>query len=194
MERRWIKKCFCAKSQLYRRELQEFLDGSQCEIKRAGPRSRPKATWPPPSSRTHNRSTVIGPCKLLEQIGEGGMGTVWMAEQREPVRRLVALKLIKPGMDLARPCWPGLRPNGSAGADGSSEYRQGARCGGTTDDGRPYFVMELVRGIPLDAILRRAAAVGVGSGSNCSCRSARPCSMPIKRGSSTATSSPRTFW
>lgn len=43
--------------------------------------------------------TVIGPYKLLEQIGEGGMGTVWMAQQTEPVRRLVALKLIKAGMD-----------------------------------------------------------------------------------------------
>src|SRR5262245_37197131 len=43
--------------------------------------------------------TVIGPYKLLEQIGEGGMGTVWMAQQTEPVKRLVALKLIKAGMD-----------------------------------------------------------------------------------------------
>src|SRR5262249_4328264 len=43
--------------------------------------------------------TVIGPYKLLEQIGEGGMGTVWMAQQTEPVKRVVALKLIKPGMD-----------------------------------------------------------------------------------------------
>src|SRR5262245_36687365 len=43
--------------------------------------------------------TVIGPYKLLEQIGEGGMGTVWMAQQTEPVKRVVAVKLIKPGMD-----------------------------------------------------------------------------------------------
>src|SRR5262245_25339985 len=43
--------------------------------------------------------TVIGPYKLLELIGEGGMGTVWMAQQTEPVQRVVALKLIKPGMD-----------------------------------------------------------------------------------------------
>ena len=43
--------------------------------------------------------TVIGPYKLLEQIGEGGMGTVWMAQQTAPVKRLVAVKLIKPGMD-----------------------------------------------------------------------------------------------
>ena len=43
--------------------------------------------------------TVIGPYKLLQEIGEGGMGTVWMAQQTEPVKRLVAVKLIKPGMD-----------------------------------------------------------------------------------------------
>src|SRR5689334_4335751 len=43
--------------------------------------------------------TVIGPYKLLERIGEGGMGTVWMAQQTEPVRRLVALKLVKAGLD-----------------------------------------------------------------------------------------------
>src|SRR5207302_5300136 len=46
--------------------------------------------------------TIIGPYKLLQQIGEGGMGTVYMAEQTEPVRRMVALKIIKPGMDSAQ--------------------------------------------------------------------------------------------
>src|SRR5262245_21824729 len=45
--------------------------------------------------------TILGPYKLLEQIGEGGMGSVWMAQQTEPVKRLVALKLIKAGMDSA---------------------------------------------------------------------------------------------
>ena len=48
---------------------------------------------------TERPGTLIGPYKLLQQIGEGGMGTVWMAEQQEPVRRLVALKVIKAGMD-----------------------------------------------------------------------------------------------
>src|SRR5262249_39914936 len=49
--------------------------------------------------RAERPGTVIGRYKLLEQIGEGGMGTVWMAQQTEPVRRVVALKLIKAGMD-----------------------------------------------------------------------------------------------
>lgn len=58
---------------------------------------------PPPAtideSLSAHSGTLIGPYKLIEQIGEGGMGTVWMAQQQEPVKRLVALKLIKAGMD-----------------------------------------------------------------------------------------------
>ena len=71
--------------------------------------------------------TLIGPYKLLQQIGEGGMGVVFMAEQTQPVRRKVALKVIKPGMDTA----PGHRPvRGRApgpGDDGPSQHRQGPR-------------------------------------------------------------------
>ena len=55
---------------------------------------------------------VIGAYKLLEEIGEGGMGTVWVAEQTQPVRRKVALKLIKAGHGLRRPSWPASRPSG----------------------------------------------------------------------------------
>src|SRR5262249_14437417 len=53
----------------------------------------------PPQALTERRGTVVGPYKLLQQIGEGGMGTVWMAEQAQPVQRKVALKVIKPGLD-----------------------------------------------------------------------------------------------
>ena len=53
-----------------------------------------------------------GRYKLLEVIGEGGMGTVWLAQQTEPVKRLVAVKLIKAGDGLAGRCWPGSRPSG----------------------------------------------------------------------------------
>src|SRR5262249_45370783 len=52
-----------------------------------------------PQAGTEAPGTAIGPYKLLEQVGEGGMGTVWMAQQTQPVKRLVALKLIKAGMD-----------------------------------------------------------------------------------------------
>src|SRR5580765_2417484 len=51
------------------------------------------------AAHTEHPGIVIGPYKLIEQVGEGGMGTVWMAQQTEPVKRLVAVKLIKPGMD-----------------------------------------------------------------------------------------------
>src|SRR5205814_1441924 len=56
----------------------------------------------PPGPSAAGAGSTVGPYKLLQRIGEGGMGTVWMAEQEQPVRRRVALKLIKPGMDSAR--------------------------------------------------------------------------------------------
>jgi serine/threonine protein kinase/tetratricopeptide (TPR) repeat protein len=92
--------------------------------------------------------TVIGPYKLLEQIGEGGMGTVWMAQQTEPVRRLVAVKLIKAGMDSRQVI---ARFEAERQALALMDHPHIARIhdGGTTSDGRPFFVMELVKGIPL---------------------------------------------
>ena len=98
---------------------------------------------------------VAGRYKLLEPIGEGGMGTVWMAEQREPVKRLVALKLIKPGMDSKAVL---ARFEAERQALALMDHPSIARIldGGTTRDepggvgpGRPYFVMELVKGRPL---------------------------------------------
>ncbi len=92
--------------------------------------------------------TVIGPYRLLQPIGEGGMGTVYMAEQRQPVRRTVALKLIKAGMDsrqvLAR---FGVERQALALMDHPNIAK--VFDAGTTDTGRPYFVMELVKGIPI---------------------------------------------
>ncbi len=91
---------------------------------------------------------VIGPYKLLEQIGEGGMGTVWMAQQSEPVKRLVALKLIKAGMASKQVI---ARFEGERQALALMEHPNIARVldGGTTDTGRPYFVMDLVKGVPI---------------------------------------------
>ncbi len=98
---------------------------------------------------------VAGRYKLLEAIGEGGMGTVWMAEQREPVKRLVALKLIKPGMDSKAVL---ARFEAERQALALMDHPNIAKIldGGTTRDepggvgpGRPYFVMELVKGRPL---------------------------------------------
>ena len=91
---------------------------------------------------------VIGPYKLLEQIGEGGFGVVFMADQQAPVRRRVALKIIKPGMDTRQVL---ARFKAELQALSLMDHPNIARVldAGSTDSGRPYFVMELVRGVPI---------------------------------------------
>jgi serine/threonine protein kinase/Flp pilus assembly protein TadD len=122
--------------------------------------------------------TIIGPYKLLQQIGEGGMGVVFMAEQTEPIQRTVALKIIKPGMDtrqviarfeaerqaVAMMDHPNIAKVLDAGTTGggSRDESRGTRADSgsslaldprlsTLDHsaGRPYFVMELVKGVPI---------------------------------------------
>ncbi len=92
--------------------------------------------------------TVIGPYRLLEQIGEGGMGLVFMAEQLQPVRRRVALKILKPGMDTRQVI---ARFEAERQALALMDHPHIAKIfdGGATATGRPYFVMELVRGVPI---------------------------------------------
>ncbi|MBX9623709.1 MAG: serine/threonine protein kinase, partial [Gemmataceae bacterium] len=151
-----------------------------------------------PSPAAPPAGGTVGPYKLLEVIGEGGMGTVWMADQLHPIRRRVALKVIKPGMDsravllrfeaerqalalmdhphIARvldagtigPLPPAGRdptpypppPRGEGGPDGLPRplgsglppplpVGEGAGGWGLSSPGRPYFVMELVRGVPI---------------------------------------------
>jgi serine/threonine protein kinase/tetratricopeptide (TPR) repeat protein len=90
----------------------------------------------------------IGPYKLLQQIGEGGMGTVWMAEQTDPVRRKVAVKIVKLGMDSKQVV---ARFEQERQALAMMDHPNIAKVfdGGTTAGGRPYFVMELVKGVPI---------------------------------------------
>ena len=92
--------------------------------------------------------TVIGPYKLMEQIGEGGMGLVFVAEQQRPVRRRVALKIIKPGMDSRQVI---ARFEAERQALAILDHQNIAKVldAGTTESGRPYFVMELVHGVPI---------------------------------------------
>src|SRR5260221_546862 len=91
---------------------------------------------------------IIGPYKLIEQIGEGGMGTVWMAQQTAPVKRLVAVKLIKAGMDSRQVI---ARFEAERQALALMDHANIARVldAGTSSAGRPYFVMDLVRGVPI---------------------------------------------
>jgi serine/threonine-protein kinase len=92
--------------------------------------------------------TLIGPYKLLEQLGEGGFGVVFLAEQQLPLRRKVALKVLKPGMDTRQVV---ARFEAERQALALMDHPNIARVfdGGETASGRPYFVMELVRGIPI---------------------------------------------
>jgi len=91
---------------------------------------------------------MIGRYKLLQEIGAGGFGMVFMAEQQEPVQRKVALKIIKAGMDTREII---ARFEAERQALALMDHPNIARVldGGTTSSGRPYFVMELVRGIPI---------------------------------------------
>ena len=90
----------------------------------------------------------IGHYKLLEQIGEGGMGTIWLADQREPVRRRVALKIIKLGMDTKEVI---ARFEAERQALAMMDHPHIAKVldAGATATGRPYFVMEYIKGVPI---------------------------------------------
>src|SRR5215469_1250942 len=92
--------------------------------------------------------THIGPYKLLEQIGEGGFGIVFMAEQQEPLRRKVAVKVLKPGMDKRQVV---ARFEAERQALALMDHPHIAKVldGGETAGGRPYFVMDLVKGVPI---------------------------------------------
>jgi hypothetical protein len=97
---------------------------------------------------TEKPGSVIGRYKLLQQIGEGGFGVVYMAEQEQPVKRRVALKVIKAGMDTRAVI---ARFEAERQALAMMDHPNIARVldAGATDTGRPYFVMELVKGIPI---------------------------------------------
>src|SRR5262245_45636419 len=140
---------------------------------------RPEAAPPIPGSsptsalgatidraRAEVPGTTIGPYKLLEPIGEGGMGTVWMAQQTEPVKRLVAIKLIKAGMDskaviarfeaerqaLALMDHPNIAKVLDAGTTGEPDAQargEANSLAGASGSRRPYFVMDLVKGTPI---------------------------------------------
>ena len=97
---------------------------------------------------TEQPGTLIGRYKLLQQIGEGGFGVVYMAEQTKPVRRKVALKIIKPGMDTKEVI---ARFEAERQALALMDHPNIAKVfdAGATESGRPYFVMELVKGVPI---------------------------------------------
>jgi serine/threonine protein kinase/tetratricopeptide (TPR) repeat protein len=145
----------CGSDLELRRRVERLLDaqpkvGSFLDAPAAGP----TLTFGPPPG-LEGPGTVIGPYKLLEQVGEGGMGVVYMAEQTRPVRRKVALKIIKPGMDTKQVI---ARFEAERQALALMDHPNIARVldAGATESGRPYFVMELVRGVPITDYCDRA--------------------------------------
>ncbi len=122
-----------------------FLKSAESDPDATQPRSGPAPDAHLPAEQTGH---TIDRYKLLEQIGEGGFGTVWLAEQREPVKRRVALKIIKLGMDTRQVI---ARFEAERQALALMDHPNIAKVfdGGATDTGRPYFVMEYIRGIPI---------------------------------------------
>ncbi len=118
----------------------------------------PEAVAAPHESLLEGPGSVIGPYKLLQQIGEGGFGTVFMAEQEQPIRRRVALKILKPGMDTRQVV---ARFEAERQALALMDHPNIARVldAGATSAGRPYFAMELVKGIPIQQYCDDAAAL-----------------------------------
>ena len=129
---------------------------------------------------------IAGRYTLQQKIGEGGMGEVWVAKQSEPVKRKVALKLIKTGMD-SRAVLQRFEQERQALAMMDHPNIAKVLDGGLTPTGQPFFVMELVNGLPLNKFCDETEAHDRESGWNCSCRSARRCSTRTRRASSTAT-------
>src|ERR1700677_3053046 len=130
--RRRVERLLCAES-----KVGDFLESPAPEVA--------AVFVPPPAERP---GTAIGPYTLLEQIGEGGFGIVYIADQEAPVRRQVALKIVRPGMDTRQVL---ARFKAELEALSLMDHPNIARVldAGATDSGRPYFVMELVRGVPI---------------------------------------------
>src|SRR3954452_15733077 len=137
----------CEDNLAVRREVEDLL---RAHAQQGGPLDHLTPTSEPTAEYPDSRElpgTEIGPYKLMDQIGEGGMGVVYVAEQTRPVRRTVALKIIKPGMDTRQVV---ARFEAERQALAMMDHPNIARVldGGATESGRPYFVMEVVRGIP----------------------------------------------
>jgi ankyrin repeat protein len=135
----------CAGDKTLRREIESLLAAHEQASEFMRTAARPGSAHVLPGEKAGDR---IGRYTLIEQLGEGGFGVVWMAAQEEPVRRRVALKIIKLGMDTKEVV---ARFEAERQALALMDHPNIAKVfdGGATDTGRPYFVMELVKGIPI---------------------------------------------
>jgi eukaryotic-like serine/threonine-protein kinase len=140
----------CGGDHVLRARVEALLaaDADAGSFLRTVPGSDPDATIEAGATPDERVGQMIGPFKLLEKIGEGGFGSVWAAEQREPVKRRVALKIIKLGMDTKQVI---ARFEAERQALAMMDHPNIAKVfdAGSTETGRPYFVMELVKGMPI---------------------------------------------
>ncbi len=137
----------CGRDVTLRRKVDELLkEHFSNDSLLAGPALKEERITSIESHVQDSRARTLGRYRLLEKIGEGGFGEVWMAEQHEPVKRCVALKIIKPGMDSHQVV---ARFEAERQALAMMDHVNIAKIfdAGVTDAGRPYFVMELVHGI-----------------------------------------------
>ncbi len=134
----------CGDKGSLRQEIEELLHADAA----AGSFLRHPILDLPTADNSHTSQRTIGPYTLLEVIGQGGMGEVWLAEQRQPVRRRVAIKLIKVGMDTKEVV---ARFESERQALALMDHPAIAKVfdAGSTPEGRPYFVMEYVPGLPI---------------------------------------------
>lgn len=148
------RECFLAAVCGADADLRRQVDSLLLADAQAGDFLRQNVLAPNGSPAGERPGDVIGRYKLLQQIGEGGFGVVFMAEQQEPVRRLVALKIIKAGMDTREVI---ARFEAERQALALMDHPNIARVldGGVTAAGRPYFVMDLVKGIPITEFCER---------------------------------------
>lgn len=141
----------CAGDELLRSEVEQLLQAHQSDssflseptIDISNDKKSKDEAW-----QTENIGEYVGAYRLLEQIGEGGFGLVYMAQQEQPIRRRVALKILKAGMDTKQIV---ARFESERQALAIMDHPNIARVidAGTTNSGRPFFVMELVRGEPI---------------------------------------------
>lgn len=142
----------CADDWRLRRRIEDLLADRSEENADCRPRVDLSGTGNyTPGSKAPSVANVgdqLGPYRLTELIGEGGMGQVWLALQKEPVKRVVAVKVIKAGMDSKAVL---SRFEAERQALALMDHPNIAKVldAGTTNDGRPYFVMELVKGVPI---------------------------------------------
>ena len=148
IERATYLKRVCGENHALRVKIEGLLQNIPNDSFLESPAADQMETIDAPVTPEEQSGTVIGRYKLLERLGEGGFGTVWAAEQREPVRRRVALKIIKLGMDTKQVVG---RFEAERQALALMDHPNIAKVldAGSMENGRPYFVMELVRGIPI---------------------------------------------